>query len=137
MADEPKPKRTRKPKEPEATPEETMAEQAPPEPTPEPEPQVELAAQTLEPAGVATLSAGNGAQVTPFAVTGTGTPPTSPVFGVPRFSASDPADFPTQAKHIADTIPGAKLVLIPNVGHVPHLEVPDIFEREILKFLNE
>jgi len=49
----------------------------------------------------------------------------------------DGPDFPAQAKHIADTIPGAKLVLIPNAGHVPHLEVPDIFERELLKFLKE
>lgn len=49
----------------------------------------------------------------------------------------DTPDFPERAKYIADTIPGAKLVLIPNVGHVPHLEVPDIFEREVLKFLKE
>jgi pimeloyl-ACP methyl ester carboxylesterase len=49
----------------------------------------------------------------------------------------DGPDFPTQAKHIADTIPGAKLVLIPNAGHVPHLEVPDIFEHEVLRFLKE
>jgi pimeloyl-ACP methyl ester carboxylesterase len=36
---------------------------------------------------------------------------------------------------IADTIPGAELVIIPNVGHVPHLQVPGIFNRELLKFL--
>jgi hypothetical protein len=54
-------------------------------------------------APVATLQA-NGAQITPFStVTGTGTPPTSPNFGVPRFSASDPADFPTQGNAITDT----------------------------------
>ena len=47
----------------------------------------------------------------------------------------DGADFPALAKHIADTIPGAQLVLIPNAGHVPHLEVPEIFNRELLKFL--
>jgi pimeloyl-ACP methyl ester carboxylesterase len=47
----------------------------------------------------------------------------------------DGPDFPERAKHIADTIPGAQLVLIPNVGHVPHLEVPDVFNRELLKFL--
>ena len=49
----------------------------------------------------------------------------------------DGQDFPTHAKHIADTIPGAKLVLIPNVGHVPHLEAPDIFNREVVKFLKQ
>jgi len=47
----------------------------------------------------------------------------------------DGQNFPALAKHIADTIPGAELVLIPNVGHVPHLESPDIFYRELLKFL--
>lgn len=47
----------------------------------------------------------------------------------------DGPDFPERAKHIADTIPGAQLVLIPNAGHVPHLEVPEIFNRELLKFL--
>ena len=47
----------------------------------------------------------------------------------------DGADFPAQAKHIADTIPGAQLVLIPKTGHVPHIEAPEIFNREVLKFL--
>ena len=47
----------------------------------------------------------------------------------------DGPDFPERAKHIADTIPSAELVLIPNAGHVPHLEVPEIFNRELLKFL--
>jgi pimeloyl-ACP methyl ester carboxylesterase len=47
----------------------------------------------------------------------------------------DGQDFPALAKHIADSIPGAKLVIIPNAGHVPHLEVPDIFYQELLAFL--
>jgi len=47
----------------------------------------------------------------------------------------DGQDFPRLAKHIADTIPGAELVIIPNAGHVPHLEVPDVFYKELLKFL--
>ena len=47
----------------------------------------------------------------------------------------DGQDFPKLAKHIADTIPGAELVIIPNAGHVPHLEVPDAFYKELLKFL--
>jgi len=47
----------------------------------------------------------------------------------------DTADFPAQAKHIADSIPGAKLMIIPNAGHVPHLEVPDIFYKELLAFV--
>jgi pimeloyl-ACP methyl ester carboxylesterase len=47
----------------------------------------------------------------------------------------DGQNFPTLAKHIADTIPGAELVIIPKVGHVPHIQVPEIFNRELLKFL--
>ena len=47
----------------------------------------------------------------------------------------DGPNFPELAKHVADSIPGAQLVLIPNVGHVPHFESPDVFHRELLKFL--
>jgi pimeloyl-ACP methyl ester carboxylesterase len=47
----------------------------------------------------------------------------------------DGQDFPALAKHIADSIPGAQLVIIPNAGHVPHLEVPEIFYQDLLKFL--
>jgi pimeloyl-ACP methyl ester carboxylesterase len=49
----------------------------------------------------------------------------------------DGQNFPALAKHIAETIPGARLVVIPKVGHVPHLQAPEIFNRELLKFLNE
>lgn len=48
----------------------------------------------------------------------------------------DGANFPERARHIADTIPGAELVLIPNIGHVPHFEAPDLFYKALLKFLN-
>ena len=47
----------------------------------------------------------------------------------------DGQDFPKLAKHIAESIPGAELAIIPNAGHVPHLEVPDAFYKELLKFL--
>jgi pimeloyl-ACP methyl ester carboxylesterase len=47
----------------------------------------------------------------------------------------DGQDFPKLAKHIADSIPGAELVIIPNAGHVPHLEVPDQFFPPLLKFV--
>ena len=47
----------------------------------------------------------------------------------------DGPDFPAQARHIAETVSGAQLVLLPGVGHVPHLQVPEIFNRELLKFL--
>ncbi len=47
----------------------------------------------------------------------------------------DGQDFPKLAKHIADSIPGAELTIIPNAGHVPHLEVPDQFYPALLKFV--
>ena len=47
----------------------------------------------------------------------------------------DGNNFPALAKHIAETIPGAELALIPNVGHVPHIQAPEIFNEQMLKFL--
>jgi pimeloyl-ACP methyl ester carboxylesterase len=47
----------------------------------------------------------------------------------------DGENFPALAKHVADTIPHGELVLIRNVGHVPHIQAPDVFLRELLKFL--
>jgi pimeloyl-ACP methyl ester carboxylesterase len=47
----------------------------------------------------------------------------------------DGQDFPKLARHIADTIPGAELVIIPQAGHVPHLEMPDKFYPPLLKFV--
>ena len=49
----------------------------------------------------------------------------------------DGQNFPALARHIAETIHGAELVLIPNVGHVPHIQAPEIFNRELLKFLKQ
>ena len=47
----------------------------------------------------------------------------------------DGQDFPKFAKHIADSIPGAELVIFPNLGHVPHLEAPEQFLPALVKFL--
>ncbi len=47
----------------------------------------------------------------------------------------DGPDFPELAKRVASTIPHCQLVLIPNIGHVPHFEAPEIFHRELIKFL--
>jgi pimeloyl-ACP methyl ester carboxylesterase len=49
----------------------------------------------------------------------------------------DGPNFPALAKNIADTIPGAQLALIPNVGHVPHIQAPDVFNRAVLDFLQD
>jgi pimeloyl-ACP methyl ester carboxylesterase len=48
----------------------------------------------------------------------------------------DGPDFAALARHVAETIPDCQLVLIPGVGHVPHFESPDVFHRELIKFLN-
>jgi len=42
---------------------------------------------------------------------------------------------PALARQAVAALPDAKLVLFPQVGHVPHLEVPDRFHAEVLEFL--
>jgi pimeloyl-ACP methyl ester carboxylesterase len=49
--------------------------------------------------------------------------------------AKDTPTYATQAKHVAESIPGAELELIENVGHVPQFESPDIFHARLLRFL--
>lgn len=51
--------------------------------------------------------------------------------------AEDTPDFPERAKHIADTLPGAELALLPGLGHVPHIQAPEVFNAALLKFLKE
>ncbi len=43
--------------------------------------------------------------------------------------------YPELGRRTARAIPGAKLVELAGVGHVPHLEAPERFERELLGFL--
>ena len=47
----------------------------------------------------------------------------------------DGPNFPQLAKRVCDTIPKCELVLLPNLGHVPHFEAPDVFYKALLKFL--
>lgn len=49
----------------------------------------------------------------------------------------DGANFPALAKRSADAIPGAQLVLFPNLGHNPHMEAPDVFYPKLLEFLKD
>ncbi len=49
--------------------------------------------------------------------------------------AEDGPDFPEIAGKVAKALQNAELVLIPNVGHNPHLEAPEIFNRELIRFL--
>lgn len=48
---------------------------------------------------------------------------------------TDGPNFPELAKHVADTIPNAELVLLENVGHNPHLEATDRFWPALVTFL--
>ena len=45
-------------------------------------------------------------------------------------------NFPELGKKAQAAIPNAKLVPIDNVGHVPHVEVPDLFVKTVVEFLN-
>jgi pimeloyl-ACP methyl ester carboxylesterase len=49
--------------------------------------------------------------------------------------AKDTPTYAEQAKHVAESIPGAELELIDNVGHVPQFEAPDIFYPKLVRFL--
>lgn len=44
-------------------------------------------------------------------------------------------DYPEHARRAAKLIPNAEMVLIPGAGHVPHIQAPESFERELLKFV--
>ena len=50
--------------------------------------------------------------------------------------AEDFPEYPELAENVADAIPDAELYLIENVGHIPHLESPDIFHQELVRFLS-
>ena len=45
------------------------------------------------------------------------------------------ADFPAAARHVAEELQNAELVLFPGVGHAPHFEIPDEFHRVLIRFL--
>ena len=45
--------------------------------------------------------------------------------------------YPELAKKAAQAMPDCKLVLVPDVGHVPHLEAPERFHEELLRFLEQ
>ena len=49
--------------------------------------------------------------------------------------ADDGPDFPAQARAAVDAMQNAELVLFPNAGHNPHLEIPERFNAELIRFL--
>ena len=47
----------------------------------------------------------------------------------------DGPEFPDNARRAAEILPNGEVFLIPNVGHNPHEEVPDIVNAELIRFL--
>lgn len=45
--------------------------------------------------------------------------------------------YPQLGKAAARDVPDSKLVELPNIGHIPHLEAPDKFHAELLEFLKQ
>ena len=46
-------------------------------------------------------------------------------------------DYPKLGKKTQEMIRGSKLVEVPNAGHIPHIERPDVFDTALLGFLAE
>lgn len=44
-------------------------------------------------------------------------------------------DYPGEARHVAESLLNAELVLFPGVGHAPAYEIPDEFHAELIRFL--
>jgi len=44
---------------------------------------------------------------------------------------------PELARKTAQSMPDCRLVLIPDAAHIPHLEAPDKFQQELLRFLEQ
>lgn len=49
--------------------------------------------------------------------------------------ADDGPNYPALARNAVDALQNAELVLFPNVGHNPHLEVPERLSAELIRFL--
>jgi pimeloyl-ACP methyl ester carboxylesterase len=63
--------------------------------------------------------------------------PRLPEIKVPTiiFWGEEDKRFETAVKTMEQEIPGAVLTTVKGVGHSPHQDAPDIFNRELLKFL--
>ncbi len=54
---------------------------------------------------------------------------------VPKELLGKVGQYPELGKKTAKAIPGAKLVEIPNAGHLPQFEAPEKFQQALLGFL--
>ena len=55
----------------------------------------------------------------------------------PPAVAATMGDMPRLAREACAEVARCRLVVVPEVGHVPHLEAPEVFRREVLGFLGE
>lgn len=46
------------------------------------------------------------------------------------------ADYPAAARHVAEELQNAELVIFPGVGHAPHFDNPDEYHAELIRFLS-
>ena len=46
-------------------------------------------------------------------------------------------NFPILAKNAASQMKNGQVIVVPGVGHIPHIQTPEIFNSEIIKFLEE
>ncbi len=44
-------------------------------------------------------------------------------------------DYPGRARHVADELQNSALLLYPDVGHAPQIEIPDRFHADLIRFL--
>ncbi len=44
-------------------------------------------------------------------------------------------DYPARARHVAESLQNAELVIFPGVGHVPAFEIPDEYHAALVRFL--
>lgn len=44
-------------------------------------------------------------------------------------------DFPTLARNVANELQNSAIILYPNVGHAPQIEIPDQFHADLIRFL--
>jgi pimeloyl-ACP methyl ester carboxylesterase len=44
-------------------------------------------------------------------------------------------NYPQLARAAVNQMPHGSLLIVPNCGHIPHMEQPEIFHRALLEFL--
>ena len=54
---------------------------------------------------------------------------------VPRELLPVVGQYPLLGRKTARLIPGARLVEVPDVGHIPHFEAKERFHKELLSFI--